>query len=111
MKETNVPSIPTVIPIVGTAVPSTLAEHLEPKVPLATVVSMQSIDTSATGSSTTQVHQAGKAADIVKAMEEMSLKNNEINKLKNTIQTLESSNMNALITLKGHEQREKRLEE
>ena len=44
-------------------------------------------------------------------MEEMSLKNNEITNLKKTIQTLESSNMNTLITSKGHEQREKILDE
>ena len=40
LKETDVPSIPTVIPIVSTVVPSTLAEHLAPKVPLETTVSV-----------------------------------------------------------------------
>ena len=88
VKEVDVQYIPIVIPIVSTTVPSTLAEHLAPKVPLETAVSVQSIDTSATGSSTTQVHQAGEAADIVKAMEDMSLNNNEIINLKKTIQTL-----------------------
>ena len=53
VKEVDVKYTPTVIPIVSTVVPSTLAEHLAPKVPLATIVSMQYIDTSATGSSTT----------------------------------------------------------
>ena len=53
MKETDVPSIPIAIPMVSTVVPSTLAEHLAPKELLATSVSVQSIDTSATGSSTT----------------------------------------------------------
>ena len=50
--------------------------------PLEIAVSVQSIDTLATGSSTTQVHQAGEETYIVKAMEEMSLKNNEVNNLK-----------------------------
>ena len=97
LRKAYVQSTPIVIPIVGTAVPSTLAKHLDPKFPLETAVSVQSIDTSATGSSTTQVHQTGEAADIVKAMEEMSLKNNEIINLKKNIQTLETSNRNALI--------------
>ena len=53
LKETNISPIPTVIPMVSTTVPSTLAEHLAPKRVLETVVLVQSIDTSATESSTT----------------------------------------------------------
>ena len=55
LKKTNVSSIPTVIPIVSTVVPSTLAENLAPKGLLETAVSIQSINTSATESSTSQV--------------------------------------------------------
>ena len=40
VKEVDMKSTPTVIPIVGIVVPSTLAEHLDPKVPLETVVSV-----------------------------------------------------------------------
>ena len=47
--------IPTVIPIVTTAIPSTLAEHLAPKGKLTTAVSISSKDLSATASSNTQV--------------------------------------------------------
>ena len=50
-------------------------------------------------------------ADIVKYMEEMSLKNTKINNLKKENKDLESSYKNALIASKGHEQRENALEE
>ena len=66
---------------------------------------------SATSSSTSQVNQIGETADIVKAMEDMSLKNKEIINLKGTIRNLETSNRDALITSKGHEQRANRLQE
>ena len=66
LKGKNVSSIPTVIPTINTTVPSTLAEHLAPKGVLATAVSIQSVNTSATESSTTQVQQATEADDIVK---------------------------------------------
>ena len=49
VKEAVVKNIPTVIPMVSTIVPSTLAEQLAPKVPLATAVSVQSIYTSTIG--------------------------------------------------------------
>ena len=45
-KETpKVPEIPTAIPIITTTVPSTLAENLAPKEPLATVVPVTSSTT------------------------------------------------------------------
>ena len=102
--------VPTVIPIITTVLASTLGEKLAPKESLETAVPLQSATTSATDSSTTQVQQIDDTGQIIKAMEEMSLKNNEINSLKKTIQSLESSNKNALITTKGHEQRANRLE-
>ena len=110
IKENEV-STPTIIPMATTVVPSTLADHLAPKGVFTTAVSITSIDTSATGSSTSQVHQEKGTTDIVKSMEEMSLKNTEINNLKKENKDLESSYKNALITYKGHEQRENRLQE
>ena len=52
LKKAHEVSIPTVIPIVSTGVPSTLAEHLAPKGVLAIAVSITSNYISATSSST-----------------------------------------------------------
>ena len=111
MKENETSTIPTVIPIITAAIPSTLGEKLAPEEPLATAVSVQSATTSNTESSTSQVQQTNSAGKIVKAMEEMSLKNNEINSLKKMIQNMEVSNKAALINANNYEQRAKRLEE
>ena len=81
--------IPTVIPLVTTVVPSTLAEHLAPKGKLTTAVSISSKYVSAAAYSNTQVQigiETG-ATDLVKAMEEMNLKNDEIKNLKKKIKT------------------------
>ena len=94
-----------------TVVPSTLVENLTPKGVLTTTVSITSKYTSATGSSTSQVKEATCTIEIVKSMEEMSLKNTQINNLKKANKDLKSSYKNALITSKGHEQRTKALEE
>ena len=111
LKKAHEVSIPTVIPNVSTTVPSTLAEHLALKGVLATAVSITSKDISATSSSTSQVNQTGETADIVKDMEDMSLKDKEIINLKGTIRNLETSNRDALITSKGYEQRANKLQE
>ena len=111
-KETpNVPEIPTVIPVITTAVPSTLAEELESKVPLATVVPVMSSTTSTTESSTTTSHAIDEARKLVKAMEEMSLQTSEINRLKNMVDNLENSNKLAQINAKTHEKISIRLNE
>ena len=92
-KETpKIPEIPTVIPVITTVVPPTLAENLAPKEPLATAVPVTSSTTSTTESSTTTVHHTNEVSQLVKAMEEMSLKTNEINRLKQLIDNLEKSN-------------------
>ena len=111
LKKAQEVSIPTVIPTISTIVPSTLAKHLAPKGVLETVVSITSKDISATSSSTSQVNQIGQTAAIVKDMEDMSLKYKEIINFKSTIRNLETSNRDALITSKGHEQRANRLQE
>ena len=46
VKEIDASTIPIVIPIITTAIPSTLGEKLAPKEPLATEVSIQSVTTS-----------------------------------------------------------------
>ena len=74
LKKAQETFIPTVIPMVTAAVPSTLAKHLAPERVLATAVSITSKYISATSSSTSQVHRIGETTDIVKAMEDMSLK-------------------------------------
>ena len=77
-KETpKTPEIPSIIPMITTVVPSTLAENLAPKEPLATIVPV----TSATDSCTTAAHPTDEANKLVKAMEEMSLQTSEINRL------------------------------
>ena len=55
VKEPKFPTIPTVIPVITTTVPSTLGEKLAPKGPLATAVPVTSTTISATDSSTTNV--------------------------------------------------------
>ena len=111
VKETDAPNIPTVIPVITTAVVSTLGEKLAPNEPLATTVPVHSATTSATDSSKTQVQQTDGAGQIVKAMEELSLKTNEINSLQNMIQSIEATNKTTLIIAKNHEQKAIRLEE
>ena len=88
LKKAQEVSIPTVIPTVSTVVPSTLAEHLALKGVLATAVSITSKDIYATSSSTSQVNTTGETAAIVKAMEDMSIKDKEIISLKGTIKNL-----------------------
>ena len=69
VKEIDAPIIPTVIPLITTAVVSTLGVKLAPNEPLATIVPVHSSTTSTTDSSTTQVQQTDGANQIVKAME------------------------------------------
>ena len=102
MKEPYTPIITLVIPVTTTAVASTLGEKLAPKEPLETVVPVISTTTSTIGSSTTQVQEIDEAGQIVKAMEEMSLKTNEINSLNKMIDNLEATNNLALINAKTH---------
>ena len=85
------PEIPTVIPMITTTVPSNLGENLAPKGSLATAVPVTSTITLATKSSTTTVQHTDEASQIVKAMEEISLKTNEINRLNKMIENLESA--------------------
>ena len=70
--------IPTVIQVITAAVPSTLGENLAPKEPLATAVPVTSSTTSTTESSTTALQPTDENNQPVKAMEEMSLKTNEL---------------------------------
>ena len=89
--------IPTVIPTVNTAIPSTLAEHLAPKGVLATAVPITSLISASSSSSSqrsTLQHQ-----------------DKEILSLKGIIKNLENSKNDALITSKGHKQRADRLQE
>ena len=90
---------------------STLAEELAPKVALATAVPVTSSTTSATESSTTAAHPTDEANKLVKAMEEMSLQTNEINRLKNMVDNLENTNKLAQINAKTHEKKAIRLNE
>ena len=111
-KETRkVREIPTVIIVITTVVPSTLAEELAPKEPLANSVLVTSSTTSATKSSTTAAHPTDEASKLVKAMEEMSLQKNKINRLKNMVDNLENTNNLAQINSKTHEQKSIRVNE
>lgn len=77
-KEKNVP--PTIFLVVTTTVPSTLAEELAPKVPLAIVVPVTSSTTSATESSSTTFEKSDEARKLINAMEDMSIQIKEINR-------------------------------
>ena len=90
----------SVIPMVTTVVPSTLAKELAPKVPLATAVPVTSSTTSATESSTIAAHPSYKASKLVKSMEKMSLQTSDINRLKNMVDNLENTNKLAQINAK-----------
>lgn len=103
--------IPTMIPTISTTVPSTLAEHLAPQGVLETAVPITSHDISASSSSTSQINTVEDKAAIIRAMEDMSLKDKEILSLKGIIKNLKTSKRDTLITSKGHEQRADRLQE
>ena len=57
---------PTIIHVVTTAVPSTMAKELAPKVPFAIAVPITSSTTSAIESSTTPVQKSDEASKLVK---------------------------------------------
>ena len=105
------PVISTFIAVITAAVPSTLGENLAPKEPLATTVPVTSSTISATESSTTTLQPTDESTQLVKAMEEMSLKTNEINKLKNMIENIEKTNKSTQVNAKIHEQNANRLSE
>ena len=107
---TKAQEIPTVIPMVTTVVPSTLVEELAPKVPLATTVPVTSSTTSATDSSTTATQHSDEASKLVKSMEEMTLKTNEISKLQKVIDNIEGTKKLAQINVKIHEENANRLD-
>ena len=85
------PVIPIVILVIIVAVPSNLGEKLVPKEPLATAVPVTSSTTSVTESSTTVLPPTYQSSQLVKAMEDMSLKTNEINRLTKIIENLEKT--------------------
>ena len=72
--------------------PSTLGENLAPKEPLATAVPVTSSTTLVIESSTTVLPHTDESSKLVNAMEEMSLKTNEINRLTKIIENLEKTN-------------------
>ena len=78
-REAEVPV--TFIPVVTIIVPSTLAESLAPTVPMATTLLETSSTTSTTQSSTTTTQHTDEASKLVKAMQDMSIQTNEINRL------------------------------
>lgn len=111
-KETvKVPEPPTLIPIVTTTMPSNLAKYLAPKVPLATAVPVISSTTSAAKSSSTTIHPTDEANKLVKAMEEMSLKTSEINKLTKMVENLVNTKKLSQINATTHEEKGIRLNE
>ena len=93
--------------MVTTTVPSTLAEELAPKVSLAIVVTVTSSTTSTTESSTSVVQQSYEAKKLIKAMEYMSIQNNEINRLKEKIKNLEDAKKLAQINAETEGQKAK----
>ena len=97
--------------MVTTVVPSTLAEELAPKAPFATVVPMSYSSTSAIESSTSAVQQTDESSKLIEAMEEMYIKNIEINKLKEKIKNLEDAKKLAQNNAKNEEQKAKRASE
>lgn len=63
----------TVIPVVTTAMPSTLVESLSPTVPMDTTLPVTSTTTSTTYSSTSTTQPTDEASKLVKTMQEMSI--------------------------------------
>ena len=78
---------------------------MAPKEPLATTVPVTSSTTSATESSRTTSHPTDESRKLVKAMEEMSLKTSEINRLKQMVENLEDQKKLAQINAKNHEKK------
>ena len=84
---------------------------MAPQGVLATAVSITSKDISASYSSTSQINTVEEKVAMIRAMEDMSIKDKEILSLKGIIKNLETSKRDALITSKRHEQRADRLQE
>ena len=84
---------------------------MAPKEPLATAVSVNSSTTSVIESSTTVLPPTDESSQLVKAMEEMSLKTNEINRLTKIIENLEKTNKSTQIDAKIHEENAHKLSE
>ena len=100
-----------VIPTITTVVPSTLVESLAPSVPLATTLTVTSTTTSATESFTTVAQPSDEVGKLVKAMQEMSIQTNEINRLKEQFKILEDEKKLVQIMHKNEIQKTNRLTE
>ena len=90
---TTIPTVTTTVPstlaaLVATTIPSTLVASAATAVPVATTLPTTSTTTSVTKSSTTS-HPSDEAGKLIKAMQDMSIKTNEINRLKDQIKSLE----------------------
>jgi len=105
------PTTTTVIPTVTTIVPSTLAASLPPIAPLAIALTAATASTSIEGSTTTAAQPSDEARKLVKAMENMSIRTTEINKLKEKISSLEDENKLAQVMHKNEVQKSTRLTE
>lgn len=75
-------AIATVIHIVTTTIPSILATSPTTAAPVATKLPTTSATASATSSTTTAAHLSDEASKLIKAMEDMSIQTNDINRLK-----------------------------
>ena len=88
-KKASMEAIPvTVIPTVTIVVPSTSATPVSTTVPLATIISTPTT-TSATDSTTSATHPSDEAGKLIKAMQDISIQKNEINRLKEQLKSLE----------------------
>ncbi len=111
LKQASIDSAPpTVIPIVTTVVHSTLAAALAPTGPMATALSVSTLTTLATTSTSTCTIRE-EANRLVKALEDVSIQTNEMNKLKEKVSSLKTDYKLAQIMHKEEQQKDARMNE
>lgn len=96
----------TVIPAVTTIAPSASSAPLPTTLTVAT-----SATTSKTDSTTTTAHPNDEAGKLIKAMQDMSIQTNEINRLKEQIKSLEDEKTLVQIMHKDETHKSNRLNE
>ena len=103
----------TAIPIASTAVPSTSSSPLPTIVAVTTTipVTTEVSTTPATTPTTTVAHPNDEASKLIKAMQDMSIQTNKINRLKEQVKCLEDEKKLVQIMHKAETQKSNRLTE
>lgn len=103
--------IVNIIPTFTTIVPSTLAASVATTTPVTTTLPTTSATTSAIGSIIVVAHPSNEVGKLIKALQDMSIQTNEINRLKEQIKGLEDEQKLAQIMHKNETQKSNKMTE